>query len=163
MLKGMCTRLGLRPVVFYIERFECSFCLKDPCAAKGGTQTFCHHCCATALPGLSGASVTFTKVYVLVYVDDILVASKSLEDIQHVKHRLTEVFKVRDLGEAKYFLGMDLDGNKQAKTLKLTQERLATELVSKYGMMEGKAKSAPMSTSIKLVQATEDGQGSLQI
>ena len=107
-------------------------------------------------PGLFIAHYKDGKVYVLVYVDDILVAYKSLEDIQHVKHRLTEVFKIRDLGEAKYFLGMGLDRNRQAKTLKLTQERLATELVSKYGMMEGKTKTVPMSTSSKLVQATED-------
>ena len=52
-------------------------------------------------PGLLIAHYKGGKVYVLVYVDDILVASKNLEDIQHVKHRLTEVFKVRDLQEAK--------------------------------------------------------------
>ena len=107
-------------------------------------------------PGLFIAHYKGGKVYVLVYVDDILVASKSLEDIQHVKHRLTEAFKVRDLGETKYFLGMSLDRNRQARTLKVTQERLATELVSKYGMKEGKTKNVPMSTSIKLVQATEE-------
>ena len=45
-------------------------------------------------PGLFIAHYKGGKVYVLVYVDDILVASKSLEDIQHVKHRLTEAFKV---------------------------------------------------------------------
>ena len=29
-------------------RFDCSFCLRDYCAVLGGTQTFCHHCCAQA-------------------------------------------------------------------------------------------------------------------
>ena len=47
------------------------------------------------------------------------------------------------------------DRNRQARTLKMTQERLATELVSRYGMKEGKTKSVPMITSVKLVQATE--------
>ena len=107
-------------------------------------------------PGLFIAHYKGSKVYVLVYVDDILVASKSLEDIQHVKHSLTEALKVRDLGETKYFLGMSLDRNRQARTLKMTQERLAAELVSKYGMKEGKTKTVPMSTSIKLVRATEE-------
>ena len=46
-------------------------------------------------PGLFVAHYKGGKVYVLVYVDDILVASKSLEDI---KHRMTEAFKVRDPG-----------------------------------------------------------------
>ncbi len=38
----------------------------------------------------------------------------------------------------------------------MTQERLATELVHKHGLKEGRTKSVPMSTSIKLVQAAED-------
>ena len=49
-----------------------------------------------------------------------------------------------------------MDRNRQARNLKMTHERLATELVSKYGMKEGKTKNVPMSTSIKLVQATEE-------
>lgn len=90
------------------------------------------------------------------YVDDILVAAKSSADIQHVKDRLTEVVKVRDLGEVKYFLGMSVDKDRQANTLKLTQERLATELVSQYGMRESKIKSVPISTSVKFEQGTDD-------
>ena len=107
-------------------------------------------------PGLFIGHFKSGTVYLLVYVDDILVAGKSAADIQHVKDRLTKVFKVRDLGEAKYFLGMSLDRDRQAKTLKMGQERLATELVSRYGMKESKTKSVPMSTSIKLEQAIED-------
>ena len=107
-------------------------------------------------PGLFTAKYKGSNIYILVYVDDILVAAKSLADIEHIKARLTTIFDVRNLGEAKYFLGMSLDRNRQAKTLKMSQERLATELVHKHGLKEGKTKSVPMSTSIKLVQAGED-------
>ena len=51
---------------------------------------------------------------------------------------------------------MGLDRNRQARTLKVTQERLATELVHRYGLQEGNTKSTPMSTSTRLVQAEED-------
>ncbi len=51
---------------------------------------------------------------------------------------------------------MSLDRDRQARTQKMTQERLATELVHKHGLKEGRTKSVPMSTSIKLVQAEED-------
>ena len=107
-------------------------------------------------PGLFIAQFKSGKVFLLVYVDDILVAAKSLADIQHVKDRLTKAFKVRDLGEVKYFLGMSVKRNREAKTLKMTQERLATELVSQYGMRESKIKCVPMSTSVKLEQASDD-------
>ena len=54
---------------------------------------------------------------------------------------------------------MSSDRNRQAETPKnpnVTQEHLATELVSKYGMKEGMTKNVPMSTSVQLVQTTED-------
>jgi len=51
---------------------------------------------------------------------------------------------------------MSLDRDRQARTLKMTQERLATELVHKHGLKEGRTKSVPMSSSINLVQAEED-------
>ena len=82
-------------------------------------------------------------------------AAKNLADINHVKARITAIFDVRDLGEAKY-LGMSLDRERQARTLKTTQERLAAELVHKHGLKEGRTKSIPVSTSIMLVHAEED-------
>jgi len=64
--------------------------------------------------GLFTAQYKGNNIYILVYVDDILVAAKNLADINHVKARLTAIFDVRDLGEAKYFLGMSLDRDRQA-------------------------------------------------
>ena len=105
-------------------------------------------------PGLFTTQFKDGKIYVLVYVNDILVVANNPADIKRVKNRLNSVFQFRNFGEAKYFLGMSLD--KRARILKITRERLATELVYRYGMKEGKTKSIPMATSIKLVQATED-------
>ena len=106
-------------------------------------------------PGLFSAQYKAGTVYVLVYVDDILVVAKNLADVQSVKDKLGEAFKITDLGEAKYFLGISLDRDRQARTLKMTQERLATELVGKYGMKDSKVKSIPISPSIRLLKATE--------
>jgi transposase InsO family protein len=106
-------------------------------------------------PGLYTAQVQGTIVYVLVYVDDILVAASSLEAISWVKQQLAAAFDVRDLGEAAYFLGMRLVRDRGSRTLKLTQQRLATELVARYGLGEAKAKSTPMSSSVKLTKASQ--------
>ena len=91
---------------------------------------------AEAVAGFLTAEYKGNRIYILVSVDDILVAAKDLADVNHVKARLTAIFDVRDLGAAKYFLGMGLDRNRQARTLKMTQERLATQLVHKYGLKE---------------------------
>jgi len=106
-------------------------------------------------PGLYTAHYKHTSIYLLVYVDDILIAAKTQEAVDHVKARLTAAFDVRDLGPAKYFLGMSLDRDRHRQTLKITQERLATELVHRHGLIQGKTKSIPMSPAIKLTQAEE--------
>ena len=84
-----------------------------------------------------------TKHFLLVYVEDIRVAAKNLADINHVKARRRAIFDVRDLGEAKYFAGMGLDTNKQASTLKMTQEHLATELVHNMDSRRARPKAHP--------------------
>jgi hypothetical protein len=64
------------------------------------------------------------RIYLVVWVDDILVAAREAERIAKVKAHLAEKFDVRDLGEATYFLGMELTRNRQARTLKLSQKKL---------------------------------------
>ena len=64
-------------------------------------------------PSLFTAQLKSGTVYILVYVDDILVAANSLADIQSIKDRLASTFKLTDLGEAKYFLGWSF--NKEQK------------------------------------------------
>ncbi|KAL3132299.1 hypothetical protein ABBQ32_008877 [Trebouxia sp. C0010 RCD-2024] len=53
-------------------------------------------------------------------------------DVEHVKARLRTIFEIIDMGEAKYFVGMSFYRNRQTKTLKMSQERLATELVRSH-------------------------------
>nr|XP_016498899.1 PREDICTED: uncharacterized mitochondrial protein AtMg00810-like [Nicotiana tabacum] len=46
-------------------------------------------------------------VTVLVYVDDMLITSSNLHLIRHVRKELQERFKMKNLGELKYFLGIE--------------------------------------------------------
>jgi histone deacetylase 1/2 len=46
--------------------------------------------------------------YILVYVDDILIASKSIELVHTIKAKLMSSFDARDMGEASFFLGMSI-------------------------------------------------------
>ena len=44
----------------------------------------------------------------LVYVDDVLVACNDKDEIRKFKVMLDEKFKLKDLGDLKYFLGLEV-------------------------------------------------------
>ncbi len=89
-------------------------------------------------------------IWLLVWVDDILVAAQGEERVAKVKAHLTAKFDVRDLGLATYFLGMELSRDREARSLKLTQKKLMGELISRYGLAYACACLVPLATGEKL-------------
>ncbi len=92
------------------------------------------------------------NVYLLVYVDDcLLITSKdNKSSLLNLKSQLASIFDIHDMGEAKFFLGMEIERNREKGTLVLSQRRFTEELLNKYSMIESKGKSVPMSTALKL-------------
>ncbi|GAQ93544.1 hypothetical protein KFL_016370010 [Klebsormidium nitens] len=95
------------------------------------------------------------RVYLIVWVDDILVAARGAERIAKVKAHLAEKYDVRDLGEATYFLGMELARDRVARTLKLTQKKLTGELLGRHGLAGARARSVPLGAGKKLTREGE--------
>jgi hypothetical protein len=87
-------------------------------------------------------------VFVLIYVDDIIVASSTPRATSGLLHSLRQDFALKDLGELHYFLGIEV--NKDAGGLKLTQDKYASDLLKKVNMTSCKPVSTPLSTSEKL-------------
>jgi hypothetical protein len=56
-------------------------------------------------------------VFLILYVDDLLIFSKNVNDI--VKKKLFGEFDMKDLGEMLYCLGMQITWNREEKTIKL--------------------------------------------
>jgi hypothetical protein len=50
-----------------------------------------------------------TKIFVLIYVDDILVTGSSSTQIATLIRNLQSIFQVKDLGSLSYFLGVEAD------------------------------------------------------
>lgn len=89
-------------------------------------------------------------VYLLSYVDDILIASSAITTIEKVKAFIKRTFPARDLGEATYYLGINLSRDRLARCLKLSHERAILDLVSKFDLTESKPRDIPMSAGSKL-------------
>ncbi len=92
------------------------------------------------------------NVYLLVYVDDCLMVSSKANksSLLDLKRQLGTIFDIHDIGDAKFFLGMEIERDREKKMLRLSQRRFTEELLNKYNMTETKGKSVPMSTALKL-------------
>ncbi|GJV64779.1 transposable element [Tanacetum coccineum] len=75
-------------------------------------------------------------VYLLLYVDDLLIASQSLDEIEKLKTRLKSEFERKDLGEAKMILGMEIVRDRKLKKLCLTQKQYMRRVLKQRAYME---------------------------
>eukprot|EP00877_Chromochloris_zofingiensis_P008872 jgi/Chrzof1/4238/Cz14g04120.t1 len=107
---------------------------------------------SAADPSLYWYCINGDYVYLLVYVDDILIAAKQLESVKAVKQQLLGLFESRDLGEATSYLGMSIQRNRQTGIIKIGHRLMITELLERYGAVDSKIKSVPLSPSVKLAK-----------
>jgi len=61
-------------------------------------------------------------IYPLLYVDDMLIASKNRSAIDKLKKVLSSEFDMKDLGEAKKVLGMEIERDRRSGKVSLTQK-----------------------------------------
>ena len=87
-------------------------------------------------------------MFVLVYVDDIIVVSSTEKATDTLLKELQNEFALKDLGDLHYFLGIEV--SKVSNGILLTQDKYASDLLKRVGMSDCKAVAAPLSTSEKL-------------
>jgi hypothetical protein len=68
---------------------------------------------STADPSLFCLNREFGSVYLLLYVDDIVLTGSDLRLMNLVKDLLHNHFKIKDLGRLKYFLGIEVARSKK--------------------------------------------------
>jgi histone deacetylase 1/2 len=90
----------------------------------------------------------------LIYVDDIVVASSSEKEVGALLHDLGLDFALKDLGGLHYFLGIEV--NKVHDGIILSQEKYGNDLLSRVNMKACKSVDTPLSVSDKLSKA--DGE-----
>lgn len=78
----------------------------------------------------------------MVYVDDILVISANKSTIGTVENILHVILRIKDLGEARYFLGMEI--TRDAQGIQLTQRKYAIDVLKETGFLLCKPATTPM-------------------
>jgi len=89
-------------------------------------------------------------VYLLLYVDDMLIASKDKPLINKLKSQLSREFEIKDLGAAKKILGMEIQMDRKADKLYLCQSRYLQKVLNKFNIRNCMAVSTPFAAHFKL-------------
>ena len=93
---------------------------------------------------------TTPRIYVLHWVDDLLISCRDQDVLNTFKKELLTHFKGRDLGDAKSYLNIHIARDRKARTLKISQPNHIQDLLTKLGLEECKPKDVPLSTGVDL-------------
>ena len=81
------------------------------------------------------------KIFLIVWVDDIIIASSSLDVTNSVKQMLANRFKMKDFGYISYFLGIEFEISKNS--MKMHQEKYIQKILEKFKMFDCNPKLIP--------------------
>lgn len=85
-------------------------------------------------------------MYILVYVDDILITGNYPNLVTHVINSLAYKFSLKNLGELNYFLGIEV--KHVPNGIVLSQSRYILEILSDVDMADCKGVTTPMCSSL---------------
>ncbi|KAH7471965.1 hypothetical protein FOMA001_g13268 [Fusarium oxysporum f. sp. matthiolae] len=98
---------------------------------------------------LSSDMVVFVKghMFIAVYVDDLLIAGPSKDEIVAVKQALCNSSKMMNLGPCKYYLGMSVRRDRATRSIFLSQTTYLEKVLRDFGMDQCAPNATPVSTS----------------
>jgi hypothetical protein len=83
-------------------------------------------------------------IFLILYVDDILLASSDVGLLLETKKFLSAHFEMKDLGEANFVLGIEIHRDKTKGVLGLSQKAYIEKFLEKYGMHRCSPSPAPI-------------------
>lgn len=93
-------------------------------------------------------------VIILIYVDDLLITGSCKNLIGQGKEALHKQFKVKDFGDLKYFLGIEV--LRSDCGILLNKRKYVLELISELGLSGAKPSPTPLETNVRLTTTQFD-------
>ncbi|KAE8705298.1 Mitogen-activated protein kinase kinase kinase YODA [Hibiscus syriacus] len=106
----------------------------------------CEYDCCVYVKSLDDGSF----IFLLLYVDDMLIAAKNMDDVIGLKTLLSQEFDMKDLGAAKKILGMEICRDRDSWRLWLSQWGYVEKMLERFAMSSTKPVSTPLANHFKL-------------
>jgi hypothetical protein len=84
-------------------------------------------------------------VFLVLYVDDILLIGNDIPLLEAVKDSLRKSFSMKDLGEAAYILGIKIYRDRSRRLIGLSQSTYIDKVLKRFNMHDSKKGLLPMS------------------
>jgi hypothetical protein len=94
----------------------------------------CEYDCCVYVRSLDDGSF----IFLLLYVDDMLIAAKSIVEVNKLKVLLSREFDMKDLGTTKKILRMEIRKDRDAKRLWLSQSGYVKKVLKRFSMENAK-------------------------
>ncbi|CAI7771406.1 unnamed protein product [Closterium sp. NIES-54] len=126
----------------------------------GGSRAFVRNTSADklsarAIPCVS-ADTSLPPFYVLVYIDDLVVATADNEALALVKSELQKRHTCTDLGELRSYLGLQITRDRARHTITLTQSHMVHQVLQRFGFRYSSPQSTPLPTDHSLSAPPSD-------
>ena len=95
---------------------------------------------------VSGSAV----VFLVLYVDDILLIGNNIPMLENAKSSLRKSFSMKDLGEATYILGIRIYRDRSKRLIGLSQDAYIDKILNRFNMQDSKKGFLPMSHGVTL-------------
>jgi hypothetical protein len=93
---------------------------------------------------------TDEQTFILIWVDDIIIASNDQKGTQKIKQELMSKFRMKDLGKLKNFLGIEFEDKDNEIVMK--QTKYLMKVLQRFGMEECKAKDTPCEMKLEFTE-----------
>lgn len=84
------------------------------------------------------------RIVLSVYVDDMLMFATTQQGLQDAMNKLGKEIQLKDLGEPRYILGIEVHRDNDNNRLTLTQRKHIDDLLKRYNMADSKPVRTPM-------------------
>jgi len=103
-----------------------------------------------ANPSVYVAQVGDVKFFIVVYVDDLILVCNDQNKLLQIKEELSQKFEMKNLVELHFFLGMEVERNRDEQLLHINQIKYLKKILKCFRMEECKPIGVPFNPKMKL-------------
>lgn len=96
-------------------------------------------------------------VYLGIFVDDGLVASRNIETIDYILGKLSETFEMT-VGDSSVFVGIQIKHDRNEKKMLIHQSAYTKKIIEKFRMSDTKPLCVPADPNVKLAPCTAEDE-----